>query len=83
MRSAKVSTSRKWPLRGERLDLERHLLVVDGVGDLVAGEHRGAGDADVQVDRHGLRHVALALVDADQHFDPQVANQDGVHAARL
>ena len=37
--------------RGERADAQRHLLVVDGVGDLVAREHRGAGHADLEVDR--------------------------------
>ena len=64
---------------GERLDAQRHLLVVDGVGDLVACEHRGAGQADVEVDGQRLRHVALAAVDADERFDAQVAEDDGIH----
>ena len=66
MRSAKVSTRRKCAAGGERADAQRDLLVVDGVGHLVAREHRGAGHADLEIDRHGLRHVALAPVDADQ-----------------
>jgi Cys-tRNA(Pro) deacylase len=67
----------------ERLDPQRHLLVVDGVGHLVALEHRGAGDADLQIDGHRLRHVALARVDADERLDAQVADDDGVHGGAI
>ena len=71
------------PAGGERADAQRDLLVVDGVGHLVALEHRRAGHADVEVDLHGLRHVALAAVDADLGLDAQVAEDDRVHHVRL
>ena len=37
------------------------------------------GKADVEVDRQGLPHVPLALVDADRGLDAQVADDNGVH----
>src|SRR5437667_7451397 len=67
--------------RGEAADAQRHLLVVDGVAHLVALEHRGARQADLQIDRQCLHHVPLAAVDADERFHAQVADDDGVHAA--
>ena len=66
---------------GERLDAQRHLLVVDRVGDLVAGEDGRTRQADFQIDRQRLHDVPFAPVDADQRFHAQVPDDDGIHAA--
>ena len=47
------------------LEFERHLRVVDGVGDLVGVARLGAWQAGMQVDDDGLRPVQLRVVDAD------------------
>ncbi len=65
--------------RSEAADLQRHLLVVDRVGNPVALEHLAAWEPDLQVDGHRLQDVAFALVNADERLDAQVADQDGVH----
>src|SRR5205807_3785873 len=65
--------------RSELADSQRHLLVIDRIAHLVALEHVLAGKPDLQVERHRLREVALALVNANERLDAQVADHDGVH----
>ena len=67
------------PARCELADAQRHLLVIDRVGDLVAREHGFARQADIEIDGHRLLGVALAAVNADQRFDAQVPEHYGIH----
>jgi Cys-tRNA(Pro) deacylase len=67
----------------ERADAKRDLLVVNGVGDAVAREHRRARQADVEIDGERLHDVTLAAVDADQRFDAQVPDEDRIHRAPI
>src|SRR5712692_4824282 len=67
------------PARREGADAQRHLLVIDGVGELVAREHVLARQADLEVDGYRLQNMALAPVDADERFDAQVLDDDRIH----
>src|ERR1700733_3302551 len=53
--------------------------IIDGVGDLVRVRGLGVGQADVDVELHGLARAAFTAVNADAGFEAQLANENGVH----
>ena len=61
------------------LDAADDLAVVDGVADLAAFRRVLAGQADLEIELYRLRHFLFPLVDADQRFDLEFADEDDVH----
>jgi len=60
------------------LDARHHFGVIDRVADAVRSLLTW-GKPDLQIELHRLRHPPLPLVDADQHLDAKVADENDVH----
>jgi len=65
--------------RTERTNPRDDRRVVDRVGELPGFERTRRRQADVHVDAHRLRELALPFVDADLRIEAQIVNEDLVH----